>query len=176
MLLLNKFHTFALSKTKSYGATTNDPTSNKIAKAKIIHQSAGLNREILTIFPNIKPHALIVSGIQRCGKSTLLLQLLKSCEEPSFYLNFEDPRLFGFELSDFQLLDTVISETKSEVLFFDEIQVVDRWELYVRQKLAEGFKVIITGSNASLLSREFGTKLTGRLLPKNFFHFRTGNF
>src|SRR5690606_24660791 len=53
----------------------------------------------------------------------------------------------------------------------DEIQVVDGWERYVRQKLDEGMQLVITGSNASLLSSELGTKLTGRHITKELFPF-----
>jgi predicted AAA+ superfamily ATPase len=140
-------------------------------RQKVVRRPFGLERAALAALPGVDTHALIVSGIRRCGKSTLLLQLLKSGNRPALYVNFEDPRLFGFELPDFRLLDSVIAESKSEALFFDEIQVVDRWELYVRQKLDEGFSVAITGSNASLLSRELGTKLTGRHITKELFPF-----
>ncbi|MDR0711334.1 MAG: ATP-binding protein [Prevotellaceae bacterium] len=131
----------------------------------------GLDRGILSFFPSAGTQALAISGIRYCGKSTLLAQLLKSYNQPSLYINFEDPRLFGFELSDFRLLDDIIAERKSEVLFFDEIQAVERWELYVRQKLDEGFKVIIAGSNAALLSFELRTKLADKLTIKEIFPF-----
>ena len=58
----------------------------------------------------------------------------------------------------------------------DEVQVVAGWELYVRQKLDEGFRLFITGSNASLLSRELGTKLTGRHFTKELFPFSFEEF
>ncbi len=64
-----------------------------------------------------------------------------------------------------------IQENKKEVLFFDEIQKVDGWELYIREKLDLGFTVVLTGSNASLLSKELGTKLTGRHISKELFPF-----
>lgn len=71
----------------------------------------------------------------------------------------------------FILLDRVIDETELKVLYFDEIQIIDGWELYIRQKLDQKFQVIITGSNASLLSAELGTKLTGRHITKELFPF-----
>jgi len=148
----------------------------KNQRQKAERQSVGLEREILPEIPDMQTHTLIVSGIRRCGKSTLLLQLLKNDKRRSLYLNFEDPRLFGFELSDFRLLDNIISELKCESLFFDEIQVISHWELYVRQKLDEGYKVVLTGSNASLLSRELGTKLTGRHITKELFPFSYREF
>jgi uncharacterized protein len=61
-------------------------------------------------------------------------------------------------------------------LFFDELQLVEGWEMYVRQKLDEGFKVIITGSNASLLSKELGARLTGRHITQELFPFSYGEF
>jgi predicted AAA+ superfamily ATPase len=143
---------------------------------KTARRPVGLEREMLPSLPDLDSHALIISGIRRCGKSTLLLQLLNRHNRPSLYVNFEDPRLFGFELPDFRLLDSIIAESQSEALFFDEIQVVNGWELYVRQKLDERFRVTVAGSNASLLSRELGTKLTGRHITKELFPFSYREF
>ena len=71
----------------------------------------------------------------------------------------------------FTRLDNVILQSGAKTLFFDELQLVEGWEMYVRQKLDEGFKVIITGSNASLLSKELGTKLIGRHITQELFPF-----
>ena len=128
-------------------------------------------RTLMSDLPDIRTHALILSGIRRCGKSTLLRQFVRHTFEDVFYLNFEDVRLYGFEVKDFVLLDEVIRNTGLKVLYFDEIQVVEGWELFVRQKLDQKFQVIITGSNASLLSVELGTKLTGRHITKELFPF-----
>ena len=91
-------------------------------------------------------------------------------------MNFDDPRLFDFEISDFQKLDQIISDFGQRILMFDEIQIVRGWERYVRQKLDEGFRVFITGSNASLLSKELGTSLTGRHITMELFPFLIKNF
>lgn len=117
--------------------------------------------EEIRILPNF---ALVVSGIRRSGKSTLLTQLIEKQEQNSYlFLNFDTPKLFNFEFSDFALLDEIIVENPHiQPLYFDEIQVIEGWEVYVRGKLEQGFQVVVTGSNASLLSRELGTKLTGR--------------
>lgn len=128
-------------------------------------------RTLMSDLPNISTHVLILSGIRRCGKSTLLRQFVRRNFEDVFYLNFEDVKLYGFDIKDFVLLDRVIDETGLKVLYFDEIQIVEGWELYVRQKLDQKFQVIITGSNASLLSAELGTKLTGRHITKELFPF-----
>lgn len=126
--------------------------------------------ESIKILPNF---ALVVSGIRRSGKSTLLTQLIaKQAENSYLFLNFDTPQLFNFEFDDFALLDEIIAESPQlQTLYFDEIQVVDGWEVYVRGKLDSGFQVVVTGSNASLLSRELGTKLTGRHISKELFPF-----
>lgn len=119
-------------------------------KENLLKLNTGLKRHQLDEMPELASHALIISGIRRCGKSTLLHQLLKGKHPNATYLNFEDPRLYEFELNDFTRLDELITDRESEVLFFDEVQVVEGWERYIRQKLDEGFKLVITGSNASL--------------------------
>lgn len=145
-------------------------------KENLLKLNTGLKRHQLDEMPELASNALIISGIRRCGKSTLLHQLLKGKYPNAYYLNFEDPRLYEFELNDFTRLDELITESENNVLFFDEIQVVEGWERYIRQKLDEGFKLIITGSNASLLSSELGSKLTGRHITKEFFPFSWNEF
>jgi predicted AAA+ superfamily ATPase len=148
----------------------------KNQKSALNKQESGLQRTVLPELPDIKSHALVVSGIRRCGKSTLLRQFVKKLKRNYFYLNFDDLRLADFSHTDFSLLDNVISDSGAKLLFFDEIQSAKHWELYVRQKLDEGFQVVITGSNASLLSRELGTHLTGRHISKELFPFSYAEF
>ena len=138
---------------------------------QFLRLGTGYKRALLPSIPSLQSHALIVTGIRRCGKSTLLKQMIETEKGKKLFLSFEDPRLFNFEIPDFEILDTIIDDSKSETLFFDEIQVVHGWELYVRQKLDEGFRVVVTGSNASLIGRELGTKLTGRHISKELFPF-----
>jgi predicted AAA+ superfamily ATPase len=140
-------------------------------KETLAVRDSGYSRELLAELPDIKSHALIISGIRRCGKSTLLHQFVKKMGKPFFYFNFDDLRLAGFAGADYGLLDSAIAESGAELLFFDEVQSAERWELYVRQKLDEGFQVILTGSNASLLSRELGSRLTGRHISKELAPF-----
>jgi len=131
----------------------------------------GVLRELLSDFKVTDKFATILTGIRRCGKSTLLYQLRSRKFKESFYFNFDDNRLFGFDNSDFSRLDELITESGSRLLFFDELQEIQGWERYVRQKLDENYNVVITGSNASLMSRELGTKLTGRHLDSELFPF-----
>ena len=145
-------------------------------RVNLHHKDIGLPRETLKLIPDLYSHAVIVSGVRRCGKSTLLFQLLNKKYRDALYLNFEDPRLYEFDRNDFSRLDEIITEVNSKVLFLDEIQIIKDWERYIRQKLDEGFQIAITGSNASLLSRELGTKLTGRHITKELFPFSYKEF
>lgn len=145
-------------------------------RLRIVNNYGGLERESLHELPDVLSHALIISGIRRCGKSTLLNQLIKSRYNDAFFINFDDPRLYEFEISDFQLLDLLIKEHGTNILLFDEIQIIKGWEIYIKQKLDEGNKIVVTGSNASLLSQELGTRLTGRHISKELFPFSYREF
>ena len=125
---------------------------------------------------SIASHATVISGIRRCGKSTLLAQLYRQLPEPALYINFEHPLLMDFAMNDYARLDNVIAKHNAQWLLFDEIQSLPNWEVYVRQKLDNHYKVVITGSNASLLSRELGTHLTGRHIQMELFPFSYTEF
>jgi uncharacterized protein len=116
----------------------------------------------------------IISGIRRCGKSTLLHQLMSKYKKIA-YLNFEDPRILNFEVSDFIKLEEIIPKD-TQAYFFDEIQNVVKWEIFVRKLHDNKKKVYITGSNASLLSKDLGTRLTGRYLNAELFPFSFNEF
>lgn len=139
-------------------------------------QDSGFNRDVLIDIPVADSFATIITGIRRCGKSTLLLQLLRRDYQDAIYLNFDDIRLSGFETNDLIRLHREIERRDIKVLFFDEIQIVEGWEKYINQLLREGYKVFITGSNASMLSVELGTHLTGRHLSMELFPFSYSEF
>jgi uncharacterized protein len=127
---------------------------------------------------------LVVQGVRRCGKSTLLQQLVgrygldpKHCA----FVNFEDPRLVN-SLS-FPILDALVEDCRARypkakrlAFFLDEIQAVDGWEKWLRSQLdrRRGNLFVVTGSNANLLSGELSTVLTGRHLTVNLFPFDLG--
>ena len=111
----------------------------------------------------------VITGVRRCGKSTMLHFLMNKYSKVA-YFNFEDPRIINFDIKDFSRLDEIIP-TDTEAYFFDEIQNVPQWEIYIRQLHDFEKKVYITGSNASLLSRDLGTRLTGRYLATELFPF-----
>jgi hypothetical protein len=91
---------------------------------------------------------------------------------PAFYCNLEDTRLFGLSPQDFPLFLSLIDDlAPGRPVFLDEVQEVDQWQRLVRSLLDRGRTVCITGSNASLLGRELGAKLTGRHLTFEVFPF-----
>jgi len=122
--------------------------------------------------------AVIITGIRRCGKSTLLQQTRREYEKADYYLNFDDERLFNFTVSDFQVLYELFIELfgHQKTFFFDEIQNIEGWERFVRRLHDGGNKIYITGSNASMLSRELGTHLTGRHIQIELFPFSFSEF
>lgn len=122
--------------------------------------------------------ARIVTGVRRCGKSTVVQTLF--LQNDAFYLNFEDTSLYDFETADFEILNEAIEkfakENPCKYLCFDEIQSIKGWEIFVHRKLEENYLVIVTGSNASLLSWELGTRLTGRHVDYEMFPFSFEEF
>lgn len=136
-----------------------------------------IEREALHSFPDLTPFTYILTGVRRAGKSTLMKQLMRRFGFRN-YISFEDPRTFDFKVDDFFKLEEVFKElnTDAERYFFDEIQNVVEWERYVRMATDQHKVVIITGSNASLLSKELGTKLTGRHLDFEIFPFSFDEF
>ncbi len=127
-----------------------------------------------------KPHALIISGLRRVGKSTLLKQVRERyySKETCYYFNFEDERLSRFGAEDLNVLYETFLELfgGSGVFFLDEVQNVLGWESFVRRMYDRGNKFFITGSNSSMLSRELGTKLTGRYIGCELYPFSFGEF
>jgi predicted AAA+ superfamily ATPase len=120
--------------------------------------------------------ATAVVGMRRAGKTFFLHQLRKEQLEKGTprerlpYINFEDERLEGMETGHLtSLVETcyrqhpVLRSRETVTWFFDEIQVVPGWERFVRRLIdSEKVQVFITGSSASLLSREIATALRGR--------------
>lgn len=125
--------------------------------------------------------ALLIQGVRRGGKSTLLTQLPIHYNLPQthcYFCNFEDPRLL--EDLNFTLLEQIVALVRKEqkpqekcYFFFDEIQNVVGWEkwLHVQLERPKNNFFILTGSNSSLLSGEFATALTGRHITLELFPF-----
>jgi predicted AAA+ superfamily ATPase len=125
------------------------------------------------------PNILLISGMRRAGKS-FFSHLLVGRNNYAF-LNFDDERLIEFKTKDFNVVLECFYELYGnfDYIVFDEIQNIRGWELFV-SRLRGKFKIIITGSNANLLSKELATHLTGRfsdfvLFPLNFREFMKYN-
>ena len=149
----------------------------RLQREELLLFEAGIEREDINKIELNIPFAIVLSGIRRCGKSTLLRQLMKKVKG-FYYFNFEDSRATDFELKDFEKLDQIFHEDYKEqdYYFFDEIQNIPKWEIFVRRLVDLKKQVVITGSNASLLSKELGTKLTGRHLTHEIFPFSFKEF
>ncbi len=104
----------------------------------------------------------VISGVRRSGKSVLAHMVLKNL--PYGYVNFDDERLSGLETKDLNIVFEVLLELTPgmKYILLDEIQNIDKWELFVNRLQRNGYKIIITGSNAHLLSKDLATHLTGR--------------
>lgn len=126
--------------------------------------------------------ACVVIGMRRVGKTYLCYQIMtnlldKGCDPTSLlYINFEDDRLLGFSVQDFQiLLDVYFAKfpehkNRTCTFFLDEIQNVEGWEAFVRRVLdTENIELVLTGSSAKLLSKEIATSLRGRSLSMELF-------
>jgi len=157
-------------------------TKNLLASAlkeqheAFVARELGVEREQLEELREIvsAPQVVVITGLRRVGKSTLLAQVARRYLKEDFYfVNFEDERLLNFQVTDFDALhETLISLFGEKKTFlFDEIQNVPEWERFVRRLHDQGYKFIVTGSNASLLSQELGTRLTGRSLRVELFPF-----
>jgi predicted AAA+ superfamily ATPase len=124
---------------------------------------------------------LVIQGVRRCGKSTLLTQLpgayhldLQHC----LFINFEDPRLVSDLNSNLlfaicEVLESRASKDAPLYYFFDEIQEVEGWEKWLHSRLERDRRshFVITGSNASLLSGDLSSSLTGRHRTIELFPF-----
>lgn len=112
----------------------------------------------------LSTQAQVVVGVRRSGKSTLCYNVLRRAGVSYAYVNFDDERLVGLrgdELNDvLEVLYKVYGNFTH--LFIDEIQNIPEWYLFVNRLLRRGMHIVVTGSNAKLLSGELATHLTGR--------------
>lgn len=130
--------------------------------------------------------AVVIQGVRRCGKSTLLTQLIglyRLKRRDCLFVNFEDPRLAGcLNFETLERLTRSFSEmrpnAKTLTVFLDEIQWVDGWERWLRAKLERPGRLqfAISGSNAHLLSGELSSVLTGRHITVELFPFDFSEF
>ena len=122
--------------------------------------------------------AQVVIGVRRSGKSTLCYQALQSANVKYAYADFDDERMADIEAKQLNDVLEILYKIYGDFnyLFLDEIQNVKGWHLFVNRMLRKKMHVIITGSNAKLLSGELATHLSGRnkeiaLYPFSFKEF-----
>ncbi len=126
----------------------------------------------------------VIQGVRRCGKTTLLRQLMVNnhiAEQDAVFVNFEDPRLVDH--LDSSLLEDIYQQTTARTsrrltFFLDEIQNVSHWQKWLNTRLesASGHCFVITGSNSQLLGGELASALTGRHLRYELFPFDYAEF
>lgn len=119
------------------------------------------------------PQAQVVIGVRRSGKSTLCFQALENAEVKYAYADFDDERLEGMESRQLNDVLEVLYKIYGDFnyLFLDEIQDVEGWHLFVNRMLRKKMHIIITGSNAKLLSGELATHLSGRAKEIHLYPF-----
>jgi predicted AAA+ superfamily ATPase len=140
-------------------------------------------------FSEVKGKADVVIGMRRAGKTWFCYQKIKELivsgikKEEILYLNFEDDRLLEFNVNNFQeILDVYFGKYPEHrnarcYFFFDEIQRIDQWEMFIRRLLdTENLQIFITGSSSKLLGSEIATSLRGRSLPIEIFPFSFEEF
>lgn len=124
------------------------------------------------------PLAQVVIGVRRSGKSTLCQKVLVESGVAFAYVNFDDERLAHATSDDLddilQMLYAIYGNFSH--LFLDEIQNVPSWALFVNRLLRQGVHLILTGSNANLLSSDLATHLTGRYCLIELFPFSFAEF
>lgn len=120
----------------------------------------------------------VIIGPRRCGKSVFSFQVLKNQGYSFAYANFEDEALIKAINDDYDKFTDELNFVygKTDYFVFDEIQNLKMWEMYLNKLQRRGYKIIVTGSNAKLLSGELATSLTGRHVPIDLFPFSFQEF
>jgi uncharacterized protein len=138
----------------------------------LLHPDGEVARHHRPVWHNQESHALVLTGVRRCGKSTLQSQIRDGHGGAAVTINLEDTRLFGLGPEDFAtVIDILDTLHPGAAIYLDEVQEVPEWQRLVRALLDRGRHVCLTGSNASLLGRELGSKLTGRHLTHEVYPF-----
>ena len=119
------------------------------------------------------PQAQVIIGVRRSGKSTLCLQALTDAKKTFAYVNFDDEHLAGLKPTQLNDLLEVLYKLYGDFkyLFLDEIQNIESWPLFVNRLLRMSIHVVLTGSNAKLLSNDLATHLTGRSCEISLYPF-----
>ena len=119
--------------------------------------------------PETLRKTVVFYGVRRSGKTFILFDLFKKYQDNSVYMDFEDDRLSGFELKDFETLKDAALELKphlaekTPVFLLDEVQRIKGWERFCRRAVErENIKVFVSGSSSKMMPTEIHTELRGR--------------
>ena len=117
--------------------------------------------------------AQVVIGVRRSGKSILCINVIKDAGMVFGYVNFEDERLSPINSDDLNIMLECLYQIYGTFsnIFLDEIQNVKGWQHFVNRLLRSGMHVLMTGSNAKLLSSELSTHMTGRYMAIELYPF-----
>lgn len=135
-------------------------SKNYVKRTKLIQAKKWIDSDLIKV----------ITGPRRAGKSVFSLMLLE--EKPFAYFNFDDEIILEGKIDCDELIKEIhfiYGEVKW--ILFDEIQNLPNWELFINRLHRQGYNLIITGSNAKLLSQELATVLTGRHIPLEIFPF-----
>lgn len=154
---------------------------------KIIYDQHQVIKDSIIIDREIKLEKdanYVLVGLRRVGKTTLLYKRVQNLIKDGvdwnqiIYINFDDERLLGFGVDDFEDIVLVAEELsiKKHYFYFDEIQNIDGWEKFAIRLANQGYKVDITGSNAKMLSKEVEAKLGGRYISKEIMPYSFSEF
>jgi predicted AAA+ superfamily ATPase len=144
----------------------------------ILTQKAELEKTLNETYVerDIEPFSLehnlikVVMGPRRAGKSFFCLHTL-NIQSKFGYVNFDNEALINIENYDDLIAEIKHAYLNPQVLFFDEIQNIPKWELFVNRLQRQGYNIVVTGSNSTLLSSELATHLTGRYIPTTVLTF-----
>ncbi|MBP5639375.1 MAG: ATP-binding protein [Victivallales bacterium] len=141
------------------------------------------------IINEMERNASILVGMRRTGKTYRVYQIINELIsngtplERILYLNLDDDRLDGMTLQDLSLVPEIFYEAHPEnhqhlcFFFLDEIQDVDKWEVFVRRIIDSGkIQVFLTGSSSKLLSKEISTVMRGRSVETEMFPLSLAEF
>jgi predicted AAA+ superfamily ATPase len=143
------------------------------------HVKKIVDRENILV-PETLKKTVVFYGVRRSGKTFILFDLFKKYSDYSVYIDFEDERLSGFELKDFETLKDAVLELKphltekNPVFLLDEVQRIEEWERFCRRAVErESIKIFVSGSSSKMMPSEIHTELRGRswsieILPFSF--------
>lgn len=150
-------------------------------EAQLYQRRVYLNK--LIAFQDTEP-VKIITGIRRCGKSSLLKLMIKhlleqgKTHEQIIFMNFESMQFSNMSVRElYEYVKARLPQDKKAYLFFDEIQRIEQWQDAINSfRVDFACDIYVTGSNAYLLSGEYATYLAGRsveikMLPLSFAEF-----